>query len=56
MKNGLHDYNTVVDPELVRILQELDKLVAVSDYPDKVDKVWWDNWLLDVYKGEYYEK
>ena len=53
VKKGLHDYNTVIDPELVRILQELDMLVDNSNYPDKVDKEFWDDWLLGVYNNEF---
>jgi len=51
-KNGELDYETVVEPELKRILNKIDYLVEESDYPDKVDRKFWNNWLLDIYKDD----
>lgn len=51
-KAGELDYETVVEPELIRILNEiakLEELVEVSIYPDKVNKKFWNDWLMDVY-------
>jgi hypothetical protein len=35
--------------ELIDIqLEENEKLMAASDLPDRVDRVWWDNWLFEM--------
>lgn len=50
VKNGKCDYTSVVAPALESVIAEAEKLAKDSSYPDKVDREWWDSWLLTVYK------
>ena len=52
VKKGLHDYTTVVAPALEKIIDDLEELSSKSNYPENVDKEFWDNFLLSIYKGE----
>lgn len=56
VKKGLHDYTTVVAPALEKVIDDLEVLSSKSKYPEKVDKGFWDKFLLDVYKGKFDDK
>lgn len=43
----------VVSAELVRLVEEIEKLSEVSTLPSHVDAVFWNNWLLTVYKQQF---
>jgi hypothetical protein len=45
VKMGRLDWNTEVQPVLDALVDEVDALAEVSDYPDTVDMKFWDNWL-----------
>lgn len=53
VKKGVHDYTSVVAPALEKVISDLETLSAESDYPEKVDKEFWDKFLLDVYRGDF---
>ena len=53
VKQGLYDYEKEVEPELNRILAEIAVLVNESSYPDRVDKVFWDEWLISTYEDVF---
>lgn len=48
VKQGRMDYLTQVAPMLEKIVEEVTCLSASSEYPEKVDRAWWDNWLVSV--------
>lgn len=49
VKQGQHDYSTVVAPTLEALVDEVELLAAKSDYPEKVDREWWNNFIVRVY-------
>lgn len=49
VKLGQHDYTTVVAPTLESTMARIERLAATSYLPKKVDRSFWDQWLLDVY-------
>lgn len=53
VKAGELDYLSVVAPKLEVLVSEINELAAKSKYPEKVDKAWWDAWLLDVYSEAF---
>ena len=50
VKLGKLDFVTQVQPYLEELLDRVDKAATESDFPDTVDKTFWDRWLVDVYK------
>lgn len=52
-KLGKLDFTSQVQPLLEGLVAEVELLAARSDYPQEVDRVWWDNWLLKVYEKEF---
>jgi len=49
VKNGELDYQDIVAPELENVVEEVEELAALSDYPDKVNQEFWDNWMVNLY-------
>lgn len=49
VKQGQHDYSTVVAPTLEALVDEVELLAAKSDYPAKVDREWWNNFIARAY-------
>ncbi len=50
VKNGKLDYTTVVAPKLEELIDECEVLSAESSLPEKVNRVFWNNFIIDVYK------
>ena len=50
VKQGQHDYSTVVAPTLEALVDEVELLAAKSRYPEKVDREWWNNFIVRAYK------
>ena len=48
VKHGKLDYLTVVAPKMEELMDRVEYLSSVSQYPDKVNKHFWDMWLMDV--------
>jgi hypothetical protein len=48
VKKGEMDYTTEAAPLLDGLLEDVERLSRESELPDKVDRKWWDEWLLDV--------
>lgn len=46
VKQGLLDYQTVVCPRLEELMDEVEQLSAASILPDKVDRKYWDDFLI----------
>lgn len=55
VKQGVHDYSTIVAPTLENLVEEVEKLAEASSYPETVDRKFWDDFIVSVYKGEYDE-
>jgi predicted nucleotidyltransferase len=58
VKLGWCDYKTEVSPALEDLIEEINGLVAINEFgfPTKIDKKYWDKWLLSVYKTALFEK
>lgn len=54
VKKGELNFVNEVQPELDSLITRIEKLAEESSLPKKVDRNYWDNWLLGVYK-EYLE-
>lgn len=52
VKKGALHFVEDVQPELDELIIKIEKLSEESSLPSKVDRVYWDKWLLDVY-NEY---
>ena len=48
VKAGEFDYLSVVAPKLEELMDEVEELSATSKLPEKVDRKYWDNWLIKV--------
>lgn len=55
VKNGESDYTTVVAPHLEGWMEVVEALAATSHYPEKVDRKYWDRWLVNILEDEYNE-
>lgn len=49
VKLGQLDYKKDVSPVLEELVEEVEMLAERSKLPSKVDRGYWDRWLLDVY-------
>lgn len=52
VKKGLLPFGEVAET-LEAHMDELEKMAAESGLPEKVDREWWDKWLLNVLDREY---
>lgn len=52
VKTGQLNFVHEVQPELENVIQTIEKLAENSKLPQKVDRNYWDNWLLNNY-NEY---
>jgi len=50
VKQGNLDYKTEVGPELERIVDVVNVLADNSNLPEKVNRNYWDNWLMGIYR------
>lgn len=50
VKSGELDFLTEVQPKLDNLVDEVYRLAEASDLPSKVNRKFWDDWLLQVYK------
>ncbi len=50
VKQGKLDYKSEVADVLEGIVDEIESLVPTVNLPEKVDRNYWDKWLLNVYK------
>jgi hypothetical protein len=55
VKRGELDYTTVVAPALEMLIDEVELLAAKSEYPEKVDQSFWEDFIVKVYSGEFSE-
>jgi hypothetical protein len=46
VKLGKLDFTTVVQPYLEKTMDGIEELILESDLPDKVDKKFWNEWLI----------
>ena len=53
IKQGKRDYLNEVAPLLEAYIEQANKLAALSDYPEKVDRRIWDRWLLGVLSSKH---
>lgn len=51
VKKGELDFTTVVSPALEEVIDEVEKLASESSLPEKVDRGFWDDFIIKVYKG-----
>ena len=49
VKQGELDYTTEVAPMLERLMDEVEELSKLSTLPEKVDRKFWDNFIVDCY-------
>lgn len=52
VKTGQLNFVNEVQPELENVIQTIEKMAESSSLPQKVDRAYWDKWLLGVY-NEY---
>lgn len=50
VKNGELDFTTVVSPALEDVIDEVERLAAASTLPDAVDRKFWDDFVVRIYK------
>jgi hypothetical protein len=53
VKQGKLDFTTQVQPVLENLVDEIEVLAEQSDLPEKVDRKYWDQFIVDVYNGVY---
>jgi len=53
VKQGKLDFTTEVAPALEQVIEEVEVLAENSDLPVKVDRNFWDEFVVDVYRGIY---
>lgn len=51
VKRGELDYLSEVAPRLDTLLEQVEDLSRNSELPEKVDRAFWDHWLLGIYEG-----
>ncbi len=51
VKTGQLNFVNEVQPELDDLINRIEKLSEESNLPRQVDKEYWNNWLLDVYRN-----
>lgn len=49
VKTGQLNFVNEVQPELENVIQTIEKMAESSSLPQKVDRAYWDKWLLKVY-------
>lgn len=54
VKSGKLDYLSDVAPKLEKLMDELEELSEESQYPKKVDRSFWDDFLIKVIENEYF--
>ncbi len=52
IKQGKVDYTTQASPILEGLMDEVEKLSETSDLPQKVDRGYWDRFIMDTIKNE----
>jgi len=50
VKTGQLNFVNEVQPELDSLIVKIEKMSAESSLPNKVDRNYWDQWLLNVYR------
>ena len=53
IKQGEMDYMKVVGPMLDALMEQNEILARDSSLPEKVDRTWWDEWLVASLRQEY---
>jgi len=53
VKQGRLDFTTQVQPVLENLVDEIEVLAEQSDLPEKVNRKFWDEFIVDVYNGKY---
>jgi len=54
VKKGERDYKTEVAPVLDSLMEEIELLSEKSEFPEKVNRKFWDGWLLDIIEDMLY--
>lgn len=50
VKTGQLDFVGEIQPELERVIDEVETLCLTSSLPESVNREYWDDWLLDIYE------
>lgn len=53
VKQGKLDFSTEIAPVLENIVDEVNELAEKSDYPETVDKTFWNEFVVRCYQGEF---
>jgi hypothetical protein len=53
VKKGMWNYTQNVAPVLEKLMDEVEELYAISRLPEKVDRDFWDKWLVEKVEGYY---
>mgnify|MGYP005844146329 CR=1 FL=1 len=53
VKQGKLDFTTEVAPRLEEVIEEVEVLAEQSGLKEKVDRNYWDQFIVDVYNGVY---
>lgn len=54
IKNGEYDYQTMIAPLLDNLIDEIEEISKNSNLPEKVDKIFWDDFIIRVVKERYF--
>lgn len=49
VKGGNLDFMSFVQPELEKVISEVEEISLTSNFPEKCDKDYWDDWLITIY-------
>lgn len=52
VKAGEFDYLSIVAPKLEELMDEVEELSLKSSLPEKVNRKYWDNWLIKIVEEE----
>lgn len=55
VKCGELDYQTIVAPKLEDLMTEVEELSLKSNLPDKVDRKFWDRFIINVLEDEMFQ-
>lgn len=53
VKLGKYDFLTVVQPALEEAMNDIEELVDKVDLPEKVDRKYWNQWLITLLERKY---
>jgi hypothetical protein len=54
VKTGQLDFENEVSPLLENLFNQVEELCNKSGYPEKVDRAYWNEFIIDAVKNKYF--